>query len=205
MGLVMHVTTNWGDPYNFFSNPANQASSNWWTSAQGVTEEYVDADLRAWAQANGNGDWASWETSGTPDVPLSEAQLNEGAKLYAWGHNTYGWPLQLSDSPTVPGFGWHGMGGQAWGGHFGCPGDLRKSQRPEILRRAAALLHPTVPAQPPKPEVDPMYIFNVGLGQYLALGGKVIHIATPADVKACLAAGAKLITLPPAVAAALIA
>ena len=120
MGPVMHVTTNWFDPYGFFSNPANQASSNWWTSAQGVTEEYVDADLRAWAQANGNGDWASWETSGTPDVPLSEAQLNEGAKLYAWGHNTYGWPLQLSDSPTVPGFGWHGMGGQAWGGHFSC-------------------------------------------------------------------------------------
>ncbi len=140
MGLVLHITTNDWDPYGFFSNPANQASSNYWASALGLLEEYVDPDLRAWAQSSGNGSWVSVETSGQDGTAMTDAQVQAVAELFAWGHQHYGWPLRLSDDPGTPGLGWHGMGGDAWGGHVHCPDDARKAQRGEILRRAALII-----------------------------------------------------------------
>lgn len=140
LGLILHVTTNWSDPGPFFANPANQASSNWWVRRDGMLEEYVDADLRAWAQAEGNATYDSVETDGTPDVPLSPAQVETLAHLYAWGHQTYGWPFRLAERPGDAGLGWHGMGGSAWGGHPFCPGDLRRNQRQQILDRALQLV-----------------------------------------------------------------
>ena len=136
MGLVVHITTNDFDPYGFFSNPANQASSNYWVAADGAVSEYVDPDLSAWAQANGNGSFVSVETSGKTGTPMTDAQVTAVAALYAWGHATYGWPLQLTSSPSTPGLGWHGMGGAAWGGHPDCPGDARRAQLPLVLARA---------------------------------------------------------------------
>ena len=136
MGLVVHITTNDFDPYGFFSNPANQASSNYWVAADGAVSEYVDPALTAWAQANGNGSFVSVETSGKPGTPMTDAQITAVAALYAWGHATYGWPLQLTNSPSIPGLGWHGMGGSGWGGHSDCPGDARRAQLPLVLARA---------------------------------------------------------------------
>ena len=136
MGLVVHITTNDFDPYGFFSNPANQASSNYWVAADGAVSEYVDPALTAWAQANGNGSFVSVETSGKPGTPMTDAQITAVAALYAWGHATYGWPLQLTNSPSTPGLGWHGMGGSGWGGHSACPGDARRAQLPLVLARA---------------------------------------------------------------------
>lgn len=144
LGLILHVTTNHFSPYGFFSNPNNGASSTWWVSDSGSLEEYVNPDLRAWAQADGNSTYDSIETSGTPDQPLTAAQVETVAGVYAWGHKTYGWPFKLADTPGETGLGWHGMGGQAWGGHFGCPGDPRKAQRQEILNRAQQLAAGTV-------------------------------------------------------------
>lgn len=51
----------------------------------------------------------------------------------AWLHSEHGIELQIANSPSDRGFGWHGMGGAAWGGHTDCPGDKRKAQRQEIL------------------------------------------------------------------------
>ena len=143
LGLIVHVTTNNGDPYNFFSDPNNQASSTWWASAAGLMEQYVDADLRAWAQAAGNDTYNSVESSGVPSDPLTPAQVESIAQLYAWGVVTYGWPYALAEAPGQAGLGWHGMGGAAWGGHYYCPGDLRKNQRQAILDRAAQINHPS--------------------------------------------------------------
>lgn len=149
LGLILHVTTNHFDPGPYFSDPSHQASSTWWISDQGALYEYVDADLRAWAQADGNSTYNSVETSGTPDQPLTPAQVETCAQLYAWGARQFGWPLQLAEQPGERGFGWHGMGGQAWGGHFSCPGDPRKAQRHGILERAAAIMAHNEPAKPP--------------------------------------------------------
>ena len=136
MGLVVHITTNDYDPYGFFSNPANQASSNYWVAADGAVSEYVNPDLSAWAQANGNGSFVSVETSGKVGTPMTDAQVTAVAALYAWGHATYGWPLQLTNDPGTSGLGWHGMGGSGWGGHSSCPGDARRAQLPLVLARA---------------------------------------------------------------------
>lgn len=149
MGLVVHITTNDYDPYGFFSNPSNQASSNYWVAANGTVEEYVSPDLTAWAQANGNGAFVSVETSGQPGTPMTDAQVTAVARLFAWGHVVYGWPLQLTDSPATPGLGWHGMGGEGWGGHVDCPGDARRAQLPEVLARAAG--HAGTPAASASP------------------------------------------------------
>ena len=148
MGLVVHITTNDYDPYGFFSNPANQASSNYWVAADGAVSEYVNPDLSAWAQANGNGSFVSVETSGKVGTPMTDAQVTAVAALYAWGHATYGWPLQLTNNPNTPGLGYHSMGGAAWGGHP-CPGDARRAQLPAVLARA------TNPASTPGDDMTP--------------------------------------------------
>ena len=142
MGLVVHITTNDYDPYGFFSNPANQASSNYWVAADGAVSEYVNPDLSAWAQANGNGSFVSVEVSGKVGTPMTDAQVTAVAALYAWGHATYGWPLQLTNSPGTSGLGWHGMGGAGWGGHSSCPGPVRVAQLPLVLARAVAPIAP---------------------------------------------------------------
>jgi hypothetical protein len=148
LGLVLHVQVGDGSCYGEFDNPANQASSTWWISLTGQLEQYVDADMAAWTEAAGNFTWDSVETEGTPDQPLTTAQVQTLARLYVWGHQQYGWPLILSESPPAPGLGWHGMGGLAWGGHFGCPGDLRQAQRAEALYLASLVLSPP-PIVPP--------------------------------------------------------
>ena len=151
LGLIEHVTTNHADPYGYFDNTSHEASSTFWVRADGHVEQYVEVGTMAWAQAAGNHTYNSVETDGTPEEPLTEAQVEALAHLYAWGHVNRGWALELAEEPGQRGFGWHGMGGDAWGGHFGCPGDKRKAQRQEILDRAKALLdagHQTPAAQP---------------------------------------------------------
>lgn len=147
-GLVLHVQVGNGSCYGEFLNRANQASSTWWVSKAGLLEQYVDSDLAAWTEAAGNYTWDSVETEGVPGEALTAAQITTLARLYAWGVAQYAWPLTLAETPAQRGFGWHGMGGSAWGGHTGCPGDLRKAQRQQILTLAAGPIAPTTPAAP---------------------------------------------------------
>ena len=153
MGLVLHVQQGDNSCYGEFANPANQASSTWWISKSGLIEQYVDSDVVAWAEASGNLTWNSVETEGFDSEKLTDAQVLSLARIYQWGMAHYGWPPQLSESPGVRGLGWHGMGGADWGGHFGCPGDLRKAQRAAALWLATA--QPT-PTPVPPPETHPM-------------------------------------------------
>jgi hypothetical protein len=154
-GLVLHVQVGNGSPYGWFSNRANQASSHFWISKTGKLEQFVDTDLAAWTEASGNSAWAAVETEGFPTESLTDAQVNTLAKLYAWGNKTHGWPFQITDSVNGTGFGTHGMGGIQWGGHTGCPGDLRKAQRANILSIAQG----ATPAPPtPVANTESVYI-----------------------------------------------
>lgn len=175
-GNIMHVTTNHFDPYGYFSNTNNGASSTFWIGEQVIgkcrcqnpqpvtlTEQYYGALYKSWAQVAGNAYYQSTETSGTPDTPLSAAQVHAYAHLYAWGHKAIGWPLNTVEVPNQHGFGWHGMGGSAWGGHIYCPGTLRRNQRAAILTQAKQILgggqpqpHPHPPA--PTPDLAPRYM-----------------------------------------------
>ncbi len=142
LGLILHVQEGLGSLQGWFNNPNSQVSSTFWVAKGGALEQYVDADWNAWAQAAGNGQYNSAETEGFHGEALTDAQIQTLAKLYAWGQHVYGWPLQLADSPGQAGFGWHGMGGNLWGGHFDCPGDQRRGQRKQIL---ALVGEPIVP------------------------------------------------------------
>ena len=156
LGLVLHVQVGNNDPYGEFSNPANQASSTWWVAKDGTLVQYVDSDLIAWTQAAGNSTWNGVETEGYPTEAFTNPQILTLARLYVWGHNVYGWPIRNSDDPRLAGLGWHGMGGAAWGAHYGCPGDIRKSQRAAILYIASLVLpQPSTP--PPSPKENEMH------------------------------------------------
>lgn len=137
-GLVLHVNAGNGDPYNWWTRPTTPiASSHFQLMKDGTLIQYVRLDTVAWCQVAGSETWHSIETEGFPSEALTDVAVAKLAKLYAWGHKNLGWPLQIADTPAQTGFGWHGMGGWAWGGHFGCPGDLRKAQRAKILQLAS--------------------------------------------------------------------
>lgn len=133
LGLVLHTQQGNGSPFGWFNNPRSQASSHFWVGKDGTVEQYVDTDQRAWAQAAGNDSYLSVETEGFVTEPLTTKQTRALADLYSWGMFAYAFPKRLAERPGQMGFGWHGMGGVAWGNHPGCPGDVRKAQRSAIL------------------------------------------------------------------------
>lgn len=140
-GLVLHVQQGDNSPFGWFNDEESEASSDFWVAKDGRTEQYVNTGVdRAWAQVGGNAYYASVETEGFVGEPLTAAQMMSVAEIYAWGHRQFGWPLVVIDSTTGHGFTWHGAGGAAWGGHTGCPGDIRKAQRQHILDLAAKIL-----------------------------------------------------------------
>ncbi|WP_405021472.1 N-acetylmuramoyl-L-alanine amidase [Kitasatospora sp. NBC_00070] len=165
-GLVLHVQADDTSPFGWFNQSGSQASSDFWVSRTGVIEQYVETGSdRAWAQGAGNSAYASVETEGTPDQPLTEQQVEGVARIYAWGAELWGWPLRVVDSTTERGLTFHGAGGRAWGGHPDCPGEIRKAQRGRIIARAAELLNtPTPPVTPP-----PVPSFPAWPGRYISL------------------------------------
>lgn len=124
-----------------FMNKANQVSSFFSVSSAGSCHQFlpVGQGYVAWSQAAGNEAWRGIEDEdGThPSVPMTAAQLATFAQILEACAGFDGFPLQITDDP-VNGTGLitHGDGGTAWGGHFGCPGDVRKAQRPAIITLA---------------------------------------------------------------------
>ena len=137
LGLILHVQAGNGELSGWFSNPSAQASSTFWVSKTGQIYQYMEAGTdKSWAQAGGNALYDSVETEGQPTEKLTDAQITALAKLVRWEHETYGMPYTVINTPGQSGFGWHGMGGAAWGGHTGCPGDLRRAQMQSIINAA---------------------------------------------------------------------
>jgi hypothetical protein len=149
LGLVLHVQEGNNSLAGWFNNPVSEASSTYWVSKSGVLEQYVDANVCAWAQGDGNTTYQSVESEGYHTEALTPAQVATLGRLYDWGAGTYGWANALAETPGQRGFGWHGMGGNAWGGHPDCPGNLRKAQRTDVLAEAFQ------PAPTPTPEEEP--------------------------------------------------
>lgn len=131
-GVVLHVNDSNGNLYNWVAGDHNM-SCHFEVYKDGSAEQYIDTANTAWCQEDGNADWLSIETEGYPSEALTDAQVQTIAGIVAWMHQEHGIPLQLADTPSGRGFGWHGMGGAAWGGHPSCPGDKRKAQRQQIL------------------------------------------------------------------------
>jgi hypothetical protein len=169
-GMVLHVMQGslagsiaWG------KNKASSVSFHFGTrKSDGLVQQLVDTDITAWTQCDGNGRWLSVENEDYSGNPLSAAQVESIAKLYARGVRTYGWLLQSTDSPNGRGLGWHGMGGVPWCNHPDCPGQPIKDQRPAILARAKQILTGVTP-----PEGDTMiaHLWKDTTGQHWYVTG----------------------------------
>ncbi|WP_329564654.1 peptidoglycan recognition protein family protein [Kitasatospora sp. NBC_01266] len=178
-GLVLHIQqgTEAGSEA-WFKTAAAQASAHFLNPKAGGLRQLVDTADAAWAEMAGNRQWISVENEGVSGDSLTASQLENAAQLYAWLHGEYGVPLQATDDPNGQGLGWHGMGGDAWGGHPDCPGDPIKAQRAAILARAQQILTPTaVPAPQPAPAPAPAPAGPPWPGEYLRLQPTMLHDA----------------------------
>ena len=141
-GLVLHVQAGNGDLTGWFGNPEASASSHWQVLKDGTIIQFLDPENhQSWAQAGGNATWHSLETEGYPGEPLTPAQVSGVAAVYRWGMDRFDWPAAIANFTNSRGLGWHGMGGAAWGGHTGCPGNLRRAQREQIIQAATSNLN----------------------------------------------------------------
>ena len=134
-GLVLHVQVGNGSLAGFFNNPASQVSAHFRASKTGQLEQYVDTDVIAWAQKNGNSNYLSVETEGFPDEPMTEAQLELVANLLTWCAETYNFPIVGPVAHGARGFTQHcnlnGTPDPAWGNHP-CPEPLRMAKCPKL-------------------------------------------------------------------------
>ncbi len=136
-GVVEHVNDGPNvSLWSWVNRPDSHMSCHFQILQDGTIEQYLDTDLTAWCQANGNRHWISIEMPTRPNVGKTAAQIRSAAHVIAWAAQLYKFPLQLTDDPNGTGIGWHGMGGADWGNHPGCPGPIRLSQRPELLTAA---------------------------------------------------------------------
>ena len=150
-GMLVHtqVGNNPGS-IAWFNNSASQASAHFCVAQDGSIVQMGPVNgWMAWHCAAGNPNWFGCEfaDNGQPSNPLTQAQVTAGAQLLELLSRPEAgrFPMQITDSPATEGLGWHGMGGAAFGGHYDCPGDVRKAQRPQIVALAVAIRSGTAP------------------------------------------------------------
>lgn len=153
LGVVMHTMV--GDlpgTIAWFNNPASGVSAHFGIDQTGLIHQFgpIGAGWCANAQEAGNLAWYSIEHADNqnPDNPLTDAQLTASAQIVECLSAFAGFPLQVTDSVDIQGYGTHAMGGAAWGGHT-CPDlppeHVRSAQRAEIITRALAIRNPPPP------------------------------------------------------------
>lgn len=183
LGICLHCETTEGNPWGYFSNPNNQASSTFWVSNLGQPYQYMDADLESWAQMAGNNAYPSVEFEGTIQTPYTASQMSAGAALIRWAATTYNFPIQTCD---------HGGTGitthcfyrppfypadPAWGNHS-CPGPgPRLAQHAIMVNMAAGSITPVL-----KQEEDvTLYVANKS--SFLVYPtGNVVYVGSPTDL-----------------------
>lgn len=143
-GVVMHTMVgNLPGTVATFNNPASSASAHFGIDQSGNIHQFgpIGKGWVAWAQEGGNYTWYSIEhaDNGTPDTPLTDAQMTSSALLVEFLARFAGFPLQEANTIAESGYGVHYMGGENWGGHS-CPDlppqHVRSQQRPAILGRS---------------------------------------------------------------------
>ena len=125
-----------GNPASVYASRG--VSAHFWIPKAGTPVQHVDTGVRSWhgMTAHNNASiGVETEGCGTPPNadPLNEHQLSLFGSLMAWAHDVHGIPLVLSESVSTPGLNYHRCAG---GPATGCPCDVRKNQRSEILARA---------------------------------------------------------------------
>lgn len=148
-GIVLHIAQgSYDGTVGWQANAAAQVSSYFVNGRDGRLAQCVDLDHKAWTQGTGNEAWIGIENEGSVPDALTDAQINNIARIWAWMHSI--WPtmkIQVTDDPVNgEGIGWHGMGASIGWGHPDCPGEAIKAQRPLIVQRTLELIggaHPS--------------------------------------------------------------
>lgn len=160
LGLVLHVQDGNNSLYNYFNTSSSQVSSHFWAAKSGLVEQYIDTDLRSWAQENGNPTYLSVETEGYPNEPLNASQLTSVAALLSWCATTYTFPIIGPVPHGRQGFTPHcnpdGTPDPSWGNHP-CPDPIRLGQMSTII---ALTKTPTPPLIVQEDEKMPYYVTN---------------------------------------------
>lgn len=145
VGVVLHIqegteagTEAWQH------NPLSRVSSHFLAPKIGGVRQMVDTADRAWCQVAGNRHWLSIEIEGRSGQTMTPGQVDACAQVLAWAHQVYGVPIRntaawSATTPAAGGLTYHAAGGNAWGGHFNCPGQPIINQRDQVLVRAQAL------------------------------------------------------------------
>lgn len=136
-GVVLHIAEGgYEGTVAWCLNQNSQVSAHFVVAKDGSVTQLVDTDDVAWCQVGGNEEWLSIENEGRSGDELTPQQIASCALILGRAHREYGIPLQLADSPSGAGLGYHGMGGGAWGGHDRCPGSPIVAQRKDVIERA---------------------------------------------------------------------
>ncbi len=154
--------------YGYF-NQRGIPDSHFYVRRDGSCEQYVDTGMRAFADLEGNDATISVENQGDGTEPLTAAQEETNARLFAWAVKTHGIARKMATSSKTgtpsQGLSWHRLGCdgnfpslpsvlagrvQRGGGMRyskslgkGCPGDDPIRQVEDIFDRATELLDPT--------------------------------------------------------------
>lgn len=169
LGLVQHVQmgTEAGTE-SWFKNPASKSSSHFLNPKTGPLRQMVDTRDRAWAEVDGNKRWLSVENEALKNNEQpTPSQVQNLVMLYSWINQVYRVPFQVTDSVDTPGYGWHGMGGVAWGNHPDCPGEPLKAIRHLVVEYAAS-----TPVHLPGAPWNGRYL----AWKYLSTGSDVAHV-----------------------------
>jgi hypothetical protein len=180
LGVVLHIQQgNEAGSLAWCKNPASQVSAHFFAPKVGVPVQLVDTADKAWAEMAGNARWLSVENEGYSGQDLTRDQIEANAQILARAHRELIVPIAASDSVDRGGLGWHGMGGDFWGGHPDCPGQPVILQRPAILQRALVILGQSNAPVPPAPVRNappwPGRTFVYAPGSGTMLQGQDIH------------------------------
>ncbi len=178
-GLVEHIAEgSYAGTIAWQKNSVSDVSSHFVIDYDGTVAQMLDTDVTAWTQAAGNGHWVSAEFAGFHTDSYTPEQQETASHLYAWLVEVHDVPLQLTDSPSGYGWGWHGMGGAAWGDHPDCPGPANVALRSSMLARTVQILEGGPSPTPPVMIGDfDMWLVQSGVGEpsaratYLCPGG----------------------------------
>jgi hypothetical protein len=150
IAVTLHHQAGNGNPAAVYASRG--VSAHFWIPKSAQPVQHVDTANRAWHGMAHNDYSIGVETEGCGSPPhaepLTEHQLNQFAALMKWANQTHGVPLVLSESVTQPGLNYHNCKG---GPATGCPCDIRKNARAEILRRAGSATAPPTPTPTPPP------------------------------------------------------
>lgn len=154
LGGVLHCNQSRGRLEAYVSRPTTEVCPTFQVYEDGPPTQFLPLDWQSVCQSAGNQNYFSIETegygvaiAGHPATALNSNQLDWCARIVDAAHAELSMPLKLAEKPGQAGLGWHGMGGNDWGGHPQCPGVERKAQRQVILDM---LTKPEVPDMTPE-------------------------------------------------------